>query len=275
MRLRPGDESVSGWAGAGVWAGEGMRREVFFFDWGRRRLFGSLYLAEGRSRRDGLVVCPSWGIEADRSNRLMHGLALAMARCGGAALTFHNPGYGDSEGDAGTLTVDALVDVAVTALAEADRRAPGVEWTLAGFTFGASIACLALRSELARGLLLLQPELRPGSYLREIVRKTRRAGFGRDLERLGFGYPVPASMLDRAAEADAAVELAASMCDGGGLVAYYATPGEPELVPASLERRVVPGTWRFGARRQDEMSRVANDWLAGAVPQPVPGGASG
>jgi hypothetical protein len=266
---------VKGWADASVWLGEGLRRENFFFGWGGERLFGSLYRAESLSRRDGLIVCPSWGIEADRSNRLLNGLAVAMARLGGAALTFHYPGYGDSEGDVRALTVDALAEAAVTALTQADRRVPDIEWTLAGFTFGASIACLVLRCELARGLLLLQPELRPGFYFEELVRKTKRSGFGKDLERLAFGYPVPASMLDRAGEADAAVERAISTYDKGGLAAHYASPAEPKLLPASLERRVVPGTWRFGARHQRELSGAAIEWLEARVPQQAAGGAFG
>jgi alpha-beta hydrolase superfamily lysophospholipase len=253
---------VSRWSDAAVWEGEGLRREVFFFPSSRgERLYGALYRAAVPSRADGIVICPSWGVEADRSNRLVHGLAFATARLGGAAFVFHHPGYGDSEGDAAASTMESLTSAAVDAADEAARRAPGLEWTLAGFTFGAAIACLAQRDCSAGCLLLLQPELRPGSYFRELACKAERSGFGKDLERLAFGYPAPQAMLDGANEADAAVEATLARFEGEGFAAVYEAPEQPDLLPGSFERVTVPGVWRFGSRKQPGLSEAALGWL--------------
>lgn len=252
--------SLCGWSEAAAWRGGGLRREVFFFRSGGQRIFGSL-CAASLSPRSGIVICPSWGVEADRSNELMHRLAYATAALGGAALTFHYPGYGDSEGDLSDETMQSLTAAAADAVDEAERRAPGVDWALAGFTFGASVACLAQRERPACDLLLLQPELCPGAYFREIVRKTKRSSFGKDLERLAFGYPVPETMLDRSDETDAAVEAALAGFEGEGFVAAYETPGRLDLLPDSFQRVKVPGVWRFGSRKQPGLGEAALDHL--------------
>lgn len=256
-----GVRSSSRWSDAAVWEGEGLRREVFFFPSRGQKLYGSLYRAASISRRDGIVICPSWGVEADRSNRLMHGLAFGIAEMGGVAMTFHYPGYGDSEGDLADATMESLATAAGDALDEAQRRVPERDWMLAGFTVGASVACLAQHDRAGCGLLLLQPALRPGSYFREIARKAKRASFGEDLERLAFGYPAPNAMLDRADESNAAVETALAEFNSEGFAAAYAMPEPPDLLPESFQRVAVPGTWRFGARSQPGLHSAALDWL--------------
>jgi hypothetical protein len=254
------------WAEAAIWADDDLRREVFFFRSGGERLYGSLCRAPDPSRRDGLVICPSWGVEADRSSKSMHALAFAMARLGGAAFVFHYPGYGDSEGNLAAATMEGLVTATTDAIAEAARRAPDVSWTLAGFTFGASVACLAQRESPVATLLLLQPELRPGAYFRAIARKAKRAAFGQDLERLAFGYPAPEAMLDRAPAADAEVEAALAEFEGDGCAIRYASPERPGDLPDRFEQVTVPGTWRFGARTQPGLCEAAVEWLQARAP---------
>jgi hypothetical protein len=252
---------MSRWADAATWTGEGLHREVFFFRSRGERLYGSLCRAPSPSRRDGIVICPSWGVEADRSNQLMHGLAFAMAKLGGAAFVFHYPGYGDSEGDLTASSMESLAAAATDALGEAERRMPDRDWTLAGFTLGASVACLVQRGKPACNLLLLQPELRPGAYFSEIARKAQRSAFGKDLERLAFGYPAPPAILDRAAEADEAVAAALAEFDGEGFSAHYGSPELPDLLPERFERVSIAGTWRFGSRRQPGLQRAAVEFL--------------
>jgi hypothetical protein len=262
MSSQHGDAPPGGrWADAATWEGEGLCRKVFLFNSRGRRLYGSLYRAASLSRRDGIVICPSWGVEADRSNRLMHGLAFSIAKLGGAALIFHYPGYGDSEGDLASATMESLAAAAAAALQEAERRVPDCDWMLAGFTVGASVACLAQRATSGCNLLLLQPELCPGSYFREIARKAKRASFSDDLERLAFGYPAPQQMLDRADELNAAVKAALVEFESEGFAVAYASPGLPNLLPKSFQRVAIPGTWRFGARSQPGLHRAAIDWL--------------
>jgi alpha-beta hydrolase superfamily lysophospholipase len=252
---------VRRWSDFGTWGDAGLRREVFFFPVAGRQLYGSLYQAASPSRPEGIVICPSWGVEADRSNRMLHALAFATARLGATAFLFHYPGYGDSDGDLADSTMESLVYAAAGAVEEADRRAPDLDWFLAGFTFGASVACLAQPDSAARSLLLLQPELRPGTYFGGIARKAERSAFGRELERLAFGYPAPEAMLRDADAADAAVAAALAEFEGEGFAARYASPEEPATLPDSFEEAVVPGTWRFGARHQPGLLEAALEWL--------------
>ena len=258
------------WSDAGVWTGDGLRREVFFFDSGGPRLYGSLYSAAEPSRPFGVVACGSWGVEADRSDPLLRSVALAMARLGGAALVFHYPGYGDSFGDLADLDLADLERAAVAAVAEAGRRIPGIEWILAGFMFGASVACLARRRALVETLLLVQPELRPGAYVRRLAERRRRLAPGpspREMMKVGtapdmaYGYPVPQRIAERADEADEAVGLALRGFAGDGSVVHHVTADALPPMPPRIEQINVPGTWRFGSENHPALAAAAAEWL--------------
>lgn len=252
------------WSDTATWTGDGLRREVFFFPSGGVELYGSLYASAAPTREFGVVVCGSWGAEADRSDPMAHDIALATARLGGAGLVFHYPGFGDSYGDLAAVTTDALVTAAADAAAEAARRSAATEWLLAGYTFGASIACLARPLVDARGLLLLQPALRPSAYFERLTRRAGPRGPGAGKARIAFGYPIPERIVDRGAVADAAVEAALAEYQGGGAAIRYEAPVDqaPFPLPETLEQIAVPGRWRFGARYQHELLAAATEWLA-------------
>lgn len=253
-----------GWDDACVWEGSGLRREVFFFRSQEHQLYGSLYAASPPAIGPGFVACASWGTEADRSDAMVRAIALAAARRGGAALVFHYPGYADSHGDLANVAVEDLVAAAVDAVGEARRRLPGVDWGLAGFVFGAGIALLAQRLAAVRRLLLVQPALRPGGYLRRLAANVARSPLkhGR-AEGMAYGYPLPPRILDRAEEVDAWADAALAAFEGEATVLHQ--PGEPlqlgETLPASFERIAVDGTWRFGARAHPELTAAAVEWL--------------
>lgn len=238
--------------------------DVFFFGSRDAPLYGALYRADPVTRRLGIVVCPSWGVEADCSTGLVHGLALVAARLGGAGAVFHYPGYGDSPGDLAAATMEELAAAARGAVAAAASRAPEVDWRLAGFGFGASVAALAQPGCAARGLVLLQPALRPGAYLRQVARGAGRAALGASADGLAFGYPVPAAIVERADEADAAVAHALTQSEGEGVAVRYTTPDE--AAPAPLDEVLVPGSWRFAARSQPGLLEAAREWLAARAP---------
>lgn len=272
-------EAVAGsagsrWADAAAWRGDGLRREVFFFESRGVPLYGSLYAAAEPSRSLGVVACGSWGVEADRSDPLLRSVALATARLGGAALVFHYPGYGDSYGDLAEVDMGQLVAAAADALAEGARRCPDAEWTLAGFMFGAAVACLAQPLSRARRLLLLQPSLRPVAYFQRLSSRSRPLPLGSPAgdkmvagsdPGMAYGYPVPSRILEDSA-ADAAVADALAQFEGEGTVLAHADE-EPDLAPPRFERVVVPGRWRFGARNNPGLAAAATAWLerAGAV----------
>lgn len=249
------------WGDTGTWVGEDLRREVFFFASGGQQLYGSIYAAT-TAPTIGLAICNSWGFEGNQSDATMHGIALRVARRGGAALVFHYPGFGDSHGDPAETSIETLVDAAVDAVEEASRRLPGVRWTLAGLMFGASVAALTARRAAAESMLLIQPTLEASRYFARLERSARRAAV-RVPARAGnaYGYPLPHRILEAAPQTDKAVAEALAEFGGEGAVVRYAEPPRSALLPTRFEDVVVPGTWRFGARQKPDLARAASEWL--------------
>lgn len=244
---------------------------MFFFRSGETELYGSLYAAAEPSSPLGLVACGSWGIEADRSEPLLRSVALATAKLGGAGMVFHYPGYGDSPGDPSGVDLDALTASAAEAVAEASRRRPGLDWTLAGFMLGGSVACLAARQAAVGSLLLVQPSLQPGSYFRDLAGRTRPIAPGPSPGEMieagadagmAYGYPVPRLIAEPAARADAAVASALEAFEGEGAVIRHQMPEELDALPAHFERIGVPGAWRFGSQNNPRLAKATADWLA-------------
>lgn len=252
------------WDEIDSWAGEGLRREVFFFECGGTELFGSLYAAEPLSHDLGVAICNSWGVEADQASRLVHPLALSLAQAGGAAVVFHYPGFGDSGGEPEAATMEAMADAATAALREGRRRVPDAAWMLAGVMLGAAVACMALDRAEPEALLLVQPALQPSEYFDRLTRKAKRAAA---LRRSGdgtvFGYPASEALLRSAAEADAAVAAALDRFEGPGAVVRYSSPGGTDEVPERFDQISVEGTWHFAARDNSKLGRAAAEWLKG------------
>ena len=258
------------WSQNGAWAGDGLRREVFFFRSNGIDLYGSLYAAVEPSLPFGVVACNSWGVEADRCDPLQREVAITAARCGGAGMVFHYAGYGDSHGDLAALDMDDLAAAAGDAVAEASRRCPGLRWILAGFMLGASVACLAHRHADAEQLLLVQPELSPSAYFERLATATAPLAPGpnpRQMLQAGefadmaYGYPVGRHVLDRGEEANREVRAALAAFEGGGAVVRHVKPRPTDPVPRSLQRIEVPGIWRFGTQNQPRLAEAASEWL--------------
>jgi len=259
------------WADAAAWEGGGLRREVFFFRSRGTELYGSLFAATEPSRPFGLVACGSWGVDADRSDPLVRSVALTMAKLGGAGLVFHYPGYGDSFGDLAEVDLDDLRDAACDAVAEAERRRPGLRWILAGFMFGASVACLARRRvDNEAPLLLVQPELRPGAYFRWLAQTSQPLAPGPSPKQMmeagnapgvAYGYPVPRRIVGLADEADEAVAAAVADFVGEGVVIRHAEPQPKGPLLERFRSVEVAGVWRFGAQSHPELTRAAAEWL--------------
>ena len=258
---------MSRWSDASSWVGDGIRREVFFFESAGERLYGSLYAPAASSPPFGVLFCNSWGYEGDQGNRFIHPAGLAAAEAGVAAAGFQYAGFGDSGGDLERATMDDLTTAALDALAEVSRRSPGTAWILTGLMLGASVAALATaRGARAERLLMVQPALRPGRYFARLRRVAQRAAAGSaDGEGHAFGYPLPASMLESAAAADAAVERALKDFGGEGTVVRYEVPERIEGVPERFEDICAPGAWRFGSQdlnhRDPALVSATLQWL--------------
>lgn len=258
--------SVSHWDEMGTWEGAGLRREVFFFPSAGAEIYGSIYApASPAPASPGVVLCNSWGYEASVGGRTMHQLSLATAQAGGVALNFHCPGFGDSQGDPQTTTMEEMSLAAADAAGEASRRYPGRRWILAGLRLGASVAALAAaRRPDVEHLLLIQPALRPGHYFDRLERASKRAlGSGAPPPAPGFayGYPLAPAMLESATPADAAVAAALAGFEGRGAVVKHEAPATPDEAPERFERVIAPGPWRFAAKDDPSLVESAATWI--------------
>lgn len=250
------------WDGIDSWSGGEIRREVFFFPCGGAELYGSLYAASPLRSGLGVAMCNSWGIEGDQTNRLMHPLAVRLAKAGGAGLVFHYPGVGDSGGNPEATTMEAMAEAALSATREGARRLPGSSWLLAGFMLGAAVACLALERVRPEALLMVQPSLSPSRYFERLQRRAKRiAALSRSGDETVFGYTLSEPLLASAAEADATVPAALAAFAGPGAIVRYSSPRLPEPAPQQLERIEVEGTWQFGSRDNAKLGAAAGEWL--------------
>lgn len=255
---------MGSWDDASTWVGQGLRREVFGFGPSGSELYGSLYAAQAPSRRDGVLVCSSWGFEADQTERLAHHIALTMARDGGAGMVFHYPGFGDSRGASlAAATVDSLAAAAVAAIEEAARRMPGLSWFPAGLMIGAAVACLAQRMSDAAGdrLLFVQPALSPSAYFGALAKSSQRVSLsgGRVCE-MSYGYPLPRAIVDAGVDADLPVREALRAFDGDGAVVRCARP-DRDVGPADFAEIEVDGVWRFGGKGTQPLERGVAEWI--------------
>jgi pimeloyl-ACP methyl ester carboxylesterase len=230
---------LSGWRDANFYEDDGLRRDLIYVPSGDVEVFASVY-AGGRSF--GVLICPAWGYEAITYRDCQHRLAIAAARRGGVGVAFDYPGQGDSEGDATTATLDALVRSAVDTAARTRSRFEG-EWIVAGIRMGASIAALASASIGASGVFLMEPELDPQAHLRDALRRSRRASLNDpDAEGLAFGIPVSDPLVESTCDAAAAVHdaLAETQSPVGAVQFSGAEPVvgyRVTTVEATLEQR--------------------------------------
>jgi hypothetical protein len=256
------------WADAATWSGDGIAREVFFFRSGAVDLYGSVYAAE-RPLPLGVVICNSWGYEANLASRIVHPVSIGVAQAGGVALSFHYPGFGDSEGDFAATTIDAMAHAAQDAVREASRRHPATRWVLVGLMFGASIAAIATAREPGIDrLLLVQPALRPGAYFGRLARVAKRSlgpPAPEPAPGYAFGYRLTPELVESAPAADAVVEAALAGFSGEGAVVSCETPEEIVGAPERFECIRTRGSWRIGVRDMRELTAATVAWLVGRL----------
>jgi hypothetical protein len=252
------------WASASSWTEGRPRRSACYFHSRGSELFGSLYDGAGPCRL-GVIVCSSWGFEADHARNLAHDAALAVSRHGGAAMLFHYPGYGDSCDPGEPATFETMVAAAVDAAACARDCRPDVEWSFLGLMLGASIAALASVSAGIERLLLVQPELDPEAYFANLRHRARRGTLGMvDANQLVFGYPVPV-VFDGAS---GWVRESLRVFRGRGTVIRYESSAI--TVPDGFEEIGVPGRWSFGAKRHQELEDGLLGYLDRAARKAAP-----
>jgi hypothetical protein len=214
---------------------EGIRRELFQFRSGPDQLYASVYV--GPRPEIGVVVCPGWHADFVYTLRSIHGLALGVARRGGAALVFHWPGQGESGGDLEYASMERLGEAAVHAVAAAQQHWSGDRWRLAGLRLGAAAAALAAQEVGAERLVLVEPALDPAVFLATLGR--RAPGMTGGGWRLG--HPIPGKMTDETAGAE--IRRAVTGFRGEGAALAYERSGFDDALPERWRRTTVPGTW--------------------------------
>jgi pimeloyl-ACP methyl ester carboxylesterase len=154
------------------------------FGLGGRRLYGAYHPAASGGR--GVVLVPPVGQEGVRSHRALRIWADALAVAGWHVLRFDPYGTGDSLGDSQDVTLGGMADDALTAATELTALSGARQLVLGGLRLGATAALLAARNNpVVRGLMLWEPVLFGGAWLREV---DLPAGGANSLESQGFEY---------------------------------------------------------------------------------------
>jgi pimeloyl-ACP methyl ester carboxylesterase len=150
----------------------------FFFGTRERRLFGIYTPGHASGAARAVVLCNPWGQEYLRAHRSMRHLANLLTRAGVHVLRFDYFGTGDSAGDGVEADLAGWEGDVETAIDELKDTA-GVERVgLVGLRVGATLAAsvAARQGEGVDALVLWDPVVNGGEYLREIERMTPQAG---------------------------------------------------------------------------------------------------
>jgi pimeloyl-ACP methyl ester carboxylesterase len=147
--------------------GGGFREEFLTPSLGGRRAVAVLSRPLERSRAVGWVICHSFALEQLYLSHLEAQAARSLAAEGFPVLRYHGRGYGDSEGLAdGVCLTSHLADAkdAVKALV----AETGVEQVgMIGGRFGGTVAALAAEAEGLPFVVLWDPMLHGGRFLRD------------------------------------------------------------------------------------------------------------
>jgi pimeloyl-ACP methyl ester carboxylesterase len=149
---------------------EGIEERAFHMPSGDGWCLAMAYIPQ-EPRPPGFVMCHSYALEFTSLRRVERTVARGLARIGHPVLIFHHRGYGDSGGTLAEATLEGHLEDARTA---ADRLAEdtGVTATgVVGMRFGALIAGLLAREGSLDHLVLVNPVLHGGRYVRQMARQ--------------------------------------------------------------------------------------------------------
>lgn len=146
----------------------GLTRERFWLPTPGGAVAACLHLPGADARREGIVICPSFGYEYTHAHRSLVHLADELSAAGFPALRIDYPGTGDSEGD---WSAPDLLEGWVAAVAEAGAwltalvgRGPA---SLVGLRFGGLLAGLVATRTDVRHLVCWHPVRSGRRWVRE------------------------------------------------------------------------------------------------------------
>jgi hypothetical protein len=245
--------------GAVVRHPSGVEHHSFFLPSGRDRVYATLY-APPSAPRFGVLLCPTWGIDARMMLEWTHRLAHRLATSGIATVVPCWPGTEESEGAMDDVTLDRLVEAGVDVAAAAEDRRGVPAWGVAGLGVGAAAASLIAPKIDATRIALIQPSLDLIATFAEAERASRRGRLDNDpLAAWSFGYPTPPGL--RRHDDTERIRGALAAFGGSGAVVRYRRPDQGVDVPG-FRTVVVWGDWRRPARLDHGPLAVATTrWL--------------
>ena len=149
----------------------GTREVAEFFGSSPLRLFGCAYLPA--ENVGGVVVCPSVHAEFHRNYHREVELGRHMVAEGFAVQRFHYRGAGHSDGDRSTITLDTMIEDALSAAEHLSGRDSIDRLGFVGTRLGAVVAAAAASRFDGSPVALWEPVIEPDRYVREILRAGR------------------------------------------------------------------------------------------------------
>lgn len=146
--------------------------DAFRFGVAGRQLFGLYQPASaGVDRRHAVLLCPPFGQEAIRAQRMFRVLAERLSRDGFHVMRFDYLGTGDADGDDDVCSLDDWTRDVQQAAAELTRRSGAARCSWLGLRLGASLAALASAQAISPPdkLILWDPVLEGAPYLAELA----------------------------------------------------------------------------------------------------------
>jgi alpha/beta superfamily hydrolase len=152
----------------------GIRERAGFLDAGNGRIFGFTHLPPEQPRA-AILICSPLYAEFTRNYRREVLMARRLASAGVAVQRFHYRGTGNSDGDPAGSTFGSMREDALVALTQLRETSGSVLTGAVGARYGGLVAA-AVAGELPSGpIVLWDPIVDPGRYLREILRARKIA----------------------------------------------------------------------------------------------------
>jgi alpha/beta superfamily hydrolase len=147
----------------------GVREEIHLAGYGESRMFMSTYRPP-RPTTLGVVICPAFQSEFTRNYRREVLLARSLAGRGFAVCRFHYWGSGNSQGEIEDMTLDTMVQDAVTAGESLMEKADVERLAFVGTRWGSLIAAQASRGFNGSPIALWEPVADTSRYFRDLFR---------------------------------------------------------------------------------------------------------
>ena len=149
-----------------------MSEIPFFFTKHDQRLFSILHKPDGEQKKQAWVFCHPFAEEKLWSHRVFVSMARTLSDMGYPVLRFDYRGYGDSDGDFDSVTLDDQLDDINSAIDVLFNKVPDIDSVcLLGLRYGALLAAItAENNKKVSHLVMWDPVMDMGSYLQDVLR---------------------------------------------------------------------------------------------------------